>query len=180
MNHTPDLLELMLRRSSCKRFLPEIPDREILSAIVEAGRHAPSGRNRQMSHFLVLTDQSLLQKLTELVSAKIDDFAQFDFRYRAPAMVVVCHRKEVTVALQDAGCAMENMLLAAFSLGVGARWVNQLWRLSDDPDLRALLGPVGLEEEEQVICSLILGWPDGPLPAPKEITGNRVTWVEGK
>lgn len=177
MNKYPGGLDLILDRRSCKSYSPEIPSHEDLAAVVEAARYAPSGMNRQQCHFLVITDQDLLRKLTELVSAKVYAFAQYDFRYHAPVMVVVCHQKACTVALQDAACAMENMMLAAWSIGMGSRWVNQLWRLSDDPDLRALLTPVGLGEDEQVCCSLILGWPSQPLPERRVPAGNRITWV---
>lgn len=173
-----EMIKLIRGRRSIRYFLPDMPDREALETIVEMGRYAPSGMNRQQCHFLMVTNQEILEKLTALVSQKADGFADRDFRYAAPAMVIVCHRKDCTVALQDASCAMENMMLAATALGVGSRWVNQLWRLSDDPDIRALLAPYGYTKEEFICASLILGLPTPPLPPAKARTGNLVTWVE--
>lgn len=172
-------IELILSRRSCRSYLPAVPSRQELEAIVETARYAPNGRNRQVGHYFVITDQALLAHLTKLVSDKLEPFAQRDFRYAAPAMIVVCSRKDCPSALQDAGCAMENMMLAATSLGLGSRWVNQMANLSDDPDLRALMAPLGLSDEERVCASLILGRPDGPLPEREERFGNQVTWVEG-
>lgn len=173
-----ETIKLIMDRRSCRSYRPEVPSREDLAAVVETARYAPSGMNRQLCHFYVITDQTLLAKLTALVSNKLEAFAEKDFRYAAPALVLVCNRKDCGVALQDASCAMENMMLAAWSLGMGSRWVNQLWRLSDDPDLRALLAPIGLSDEECICASLTLGWPDEPLPSRRERTGNLVTWVE--
>lgn len=173
-----ETIKLIMDRRSCRSYRPDVPSHQELAAVVETARYAPSGMNRQLCHFYVITDQALLAKLTALVSSKLEAFAQHDFRYAAPVLVLVCHRKDCTVALQDASCAMENMMLAAWSLGMGSRWVNQLWRLSDDPDLRALLAPVGYSEEEFICASLTLGWPDGSLPSRRERTGNLVTWVE--
>ena len=69
-------------------------------------------------------------------------------------------------------------MLAACSLGVASRWINQLYRLSDDPELRALLD---LPDEERVCASLSLGLPDGPLfPGRKDHPGNPVTWLSGE
>lgn len=177
MSEKYDMIQLIMNRRSCKSYRPEVPAREDLAAVVETARYAPSGMNRQMSHFLVVTDQKVLAKLTALVSAKVEAFATHDFRYGAPAMVIVCNRKSNTVAIQDVSCAMENMMIAATSIGMGSRWVNQLWRLSDDPDVRALLGPVGLGEDECICACLILGWPEAE-PAAKPRTGNVITWVE--
>lgn len=173
-----DTIKLILDRRSCRSYRPEVPGRQDLSAVVEAGRSAPSGMDRQLCHFYVITGRELLSRLTALVSEKLEAFAGQDFRYAAPALVLVCCRRDCESAVQDASCAMENMMLAAWSLGMGSCWINQLYRLSDDPGLRALLAPIGLSGEERICASLSLGWPDGPLPSRKERTGNLVTWVE--
>lgn len=178
MYENNQFIQLIMNRRSCRNYRPELPPRDLLATVVEAGRYAPSGMNRQLCHFLVVTDQAVLSKLTALVSEKQEAFANHDFRYAAPALVIVCHRKDCTVALQDASCAMENMMLAATALELGSRWVNQLWRLSDDPDVRSLLAPYGYSEEEFICASLAMGWPDA-LPKEKPRTGNPVTWVEG-
>lgn len=178
MHEKNDTIKLIMDRRSCKSYRPQVPSREDLAAVVETARYAPSGMNRQLCHFYVITDQALLGRLTALVSEKLESFADKDFRYAAPALVVVCNRKDCGTALQDASCAMENMMLAACSMGLGSRWVNQLYRLSDDPDLRALLAPYGYTQEEFICASLAIGWPDVP-PDPKPRTGNPVTWVEG-
>ena len=173
-----EMMELILRRRSCRSFQPETPGREQLSALAEAARYAPNGKNRQVGHYFVVTRQSLLTALTALVSEKIADLAQRDFRYGAPALIVVCSRKDCPTALQDAGCAMENMMLAATEMGLGSLWVNQLANLSDDPDFRALFAPLGLGEEERVCATLALGYP-GAWDGEREArTGNPVTWVE--
>ncbi len=168
---------MILERRSCKEYRPDPVDRETLSQIVEAGRYAPSGMNRQMCHFYVVDDRTLLAKISALVSRKLPAFEGKDCRYGAPALVVVANRKENKMALQDASCALENMMLAACALGVGSRWINQPFALSDDAELRALLG---LPEEERICGSLALGCPAGPLfPGQRERTGNPVTWVTG-
>ena len=178
MNKNMDLLNLILDRRSCKEYRSEALDRPTLAAIVEAGRYAPSGMNRQMNHFYVITDPQVLAGISALVSEKLPGFAQRDCRYAAPALVVVANRKENPNALQDASCAMENMMLAACAVGVASRWINQPYALSDDPDLRAL---IGVGEEERICASLALGYPAGPLyPGRVERTGNPVTWVAAK
>lgn len=174
-----DYINFVVTRRSHRFFLPDMPKREDLALIAETGRYAPSGMNRQQCHFLIVTNQEILEKLSAMVSEKLDGFATRDFRYGTPAMIIVCHRKDCTVALQDASCALENMMLAAHALKLGSRWVNQLWRLSDDPDIRGLLAPYGYAENEFIVASLIVGYPDDSIPL-KELPrrGNLIDWIE--
>lgn len=180
MEQNKELLNLILDRRSCKEYRPDALDRPTLAAIVEAGRYAPSGMNRQKNHFYIITDPRLLSEISTMVSAKLPGFENHDCRYGAPALIVVTNRKKNLVALQDASCAMENMMLAACAFGVGSRWINQPCALSDDPDFRALLAPAGLSDGDCICASLALGLPAGPLfPGRPERTGNCVTWVSG-
>lgn len=182
MDTSKDFHSLILARRSCKQYLPDPLPTETVSAIVEAGRHAPSGLNRQMNHFYIISDPALLDTLTRMVSSKLPAFAQRNFHYGSPVLVVVANRFENPAALQDVGCAMENMMLAACCMGVGSCWINQLYHLREDAELRALLAEtIGLSNEEWVCGSLALGLPDGPLfPGPKAHPGNPVTWITGK
>ena len=56
--------------------------------------------------------------------------------------------------------AMENMMLAAFSLGVGSCWINQLYRTREDREVQEKLAEIGVD-----------------FPGPREKTGNLVSWV---
>lgn len=180
MDTNKDFYPLILERRSCKKYLPDSLPAETVAAIIEAGRHAPSGMNRQMNHFYVISDPNLLDVLTQTVSSKLPAFAQRNFHYGSPVLVMVANRFENPTALQDAGCAMENMMLAACCLGVGSCWINQLYHLREDREVRALLAEkIGLSEDEWVCGSLALGLADGPLfPGPKAHPGNPVTWIK--
>lgn len=182
MDANKEFYPLILERRSCKQYLPDPLPTETVSAIVEAGRHAPSGMNRQMSHFYVISDPALLDTLTQTVSEKLPSFAQRNFHYGSPVLVVVANRFDNPSALQDVSCAMENMMLAACCLGAGSCWINQLYHLREDPEVRELLAEkIGLPEEEWVCGALALGLPAGPLfPGPKAHPGNPVTWIPEK
>lgn len=181
MEPNKELLELISARHSCRAYRTTPVDRDTLNTVVQAGRHAPSGMNRRMCHFYVITDPVLLSRISAVVSEKMSErFADHDCRYGAPALVVAANRKDNPTAMQDASCALENMMLAAPVLGLGSCWINQLTHLDNDPDLRALLAPIGLTDEERICGSLSLGYPAGPLfPDRPERDGNEVTWVTG-
>ena len=177
MNKNMDLLNLILDRRSCKEYQPEPLDRPTLAAIVEAGRYAPSAMNVQLCRFYVITDPRLLRRISDTVSRQLEGFADRDCRYGAPALVLVTNRKDHAMAPQDAACAMENMMLAAFSLGVGSCWINQLYRTREDREVQEKLAEIGVTPEEMPVAALALGWPAVDFPGPREKTGNLVSWV---
>ena len=181
MNKNMDLLNLLLDRRSCRKFRSEPLDRPTLAAIAEAGRYAPSAMNGQLCRFYVITDSRLLQRISDTVSRRLEGFAGKDCRYGAPALVLVTNHEDNRCALQDAACAMENMMLAACAVGVGSCWINQPYHLREDEEMKALLQELGAQPGEFPCCSLALGLPEGPLfPGRKEHPGNPVTWLVGE
>lgn len=178
MEHNKEFLNLILDRRSCRSFRPDLPDRPTLAAIVEAGRFAPSAQNCQLTRFYVITDPKVLAGITDTVSRRMKHYAGRDCRYGAPVLILVTNSKSNSLALQDTSCAMENMMLAASALGLGSCWINHPHHLTDDPEMRALLAPIGVTEDEVICASLSLGWPADPVhPGRKEHKGNPVFWV---
>ena len=159
------MLKLMHDRRSTRAYRPEPLQEAVIQQILEAGRFAPSGMNKQLNHFYVITDPNYLADLTALVSRKMENYRDKDFRYGAPVLVLVTNQKESTTCVQDASCAMENMMLAAFSLGVGSCWINQLRETCDVPEVRALLTEYGVPEDHIVVCSAAIGYIEKETPA---------------
>ena len=160
-----EMLKLMHDRRSTRAYRPEPLQEAVIQQILEAGRFAPSGMNKQLNHFYVITDPNYLADLTALVSRKMENYRDKDFRYGAPVLVLVTNQKESTTCVQDASCAMENMMLAAFSLGVGSCWINQLRETCDVPEVRALLTEYGVPEDHIVVCSAAIGYIEKETPA---------------
>lgn len=177
MSKNMDFLNLILDRRSCKTYLPAPWTGPLWPPSWRRDAMPPAAWTGSRITSISLPTPSFWPPSPGW-SAKSCPFAGKDCRYGAPALVVVANRQDNPCALQDASVAMENMMLAACSLGVASRWINQLYHLSDDPELRALLG---LPDEERVCASLSLGLPDGPLfPGRKDHPGNPVTWLSGE
>ena len=194
-----DALEAIRTRRSNRKLSPVVPDRELLDTVIEAGRLAPSGSNSQTTHFIVITNQEVLMKLTRAVMAEFagmevteDTYVsikhaimmsrkgQYAFHYMAPVLIVTANKRGYGNAMADSACALENMMIAANALDLGSCWINQLHWLDESEEVRAILEPLGLGQDETITGGLIVGYPaDGELlrePLPR--TGNPVTWVE--
>ena len=83
-----EMLKLMHDRRSTRAYRPEPLQEAVIQQILEAGRFAPSGMNKQLNHFYVITDPNYLADLTALVSRKMENYRDKDFRYGAPVLVL--------------------------------------------------------------------------------------------
>ena len=193
-----DALEAIFTRRSTRKMADTLPPEETIRTIVEAGRTAPTGHNSQTTHFFVITDRKVLTELSDLLRT---EFAKMEpepdmyvslrgaitaakagtvvFHYNAPVLIVAANKKGYGNAMADSACALENMMIAANALDLGTCWCNQLHWLTDNEAVRAYMTGLGLQEDETITGSIILGYgADGlPVRTERQQTGNPVTWV---
>lgn len=78
----------------------------------------------------------------------------------------------------DCACALENIFLAAKSLGIGSCWINQLGQTCDDPDVRAFLTKLGVPESHKVYGCAALGYAPADAPVKeKKVKEGTVTII---
>ena len=193
-----DAMEAILSRRSTRRMKPELPPKEIIEKIIEAGRAAPSGANSQTTHLLVITKQEIL---TELAAIVCEAFAAMDagpdtyvslrnsinaskkggyvFHYDAPVLIVTANKKGYGNAVADSACALENMMIAANAMDLGSCWINQLHWLDENENVRSFMENLGLGKDETITGGLILGYGYDGQPVRSELKriGNPVTWI---
>ena len=193
-----DALQAMITRRSTRKYTDRMPERKLIEAVINAGRHAPSGGNSQTTHMIVFTEKKHLRELSDLVE---DEFSRMEitegmyaslkgsisasrkggyvFHYNAPVFIVVANRKGYGNAMADSASALENMMIAANALDLGSCWINQLHWLDENEHVHRYMMDHGLLEDETITGGLVLGYPaDGELcRTPLERKGNPVTWV---
>ena len=173
MNET--LRVLRERRSIRKYKTEQIKDAE-LDAILEAGTWAPSGMGLQTAVMVVVQDPETIAYLSGL-NAEIQGRPGTDPFYGAPTVIVVLADSEKPNWLKDGSLVMGNLMNAAASLGVGSCWVNRATELFDRPEGKALLQKWGLPDSLRGVGNCILGYADGPAPAPKPRKGGYIVRV---
>ncbi len=193
-----EAFEAILTRHSVRRLKAEAPERELIEKVIEAGRSAPSGSGSRTTHMIVITDRTELDRLAQTVqnafaamelqedmyislkhSITAAKAGKYAFHYNAPVLIVTANRKSYGNAVADSACVLENMMIAANALDLGACWINQLHWLDEDADVRKELMRLGLGEEETVTGGLILGYPEEAQPdrTYRDKPGNPVTWI---
>mgnify|MGYP001012580526 FL=1 len=154
-----EFTDVIEKRYSCKNYSARKVEDEKLTAILNAGRVAPTAKNFQEQRIYVVRSEEGL--------AKID--AATPCRYGAPVCLVVAYDRsnmftypggKHTSGAEDAAIVATHMLLAAANAGVDSCWINFF-----DPEAAAKA--LGLPENEEVLMLLDLGHAaeDGkPLP----------------
>lgn len=92
-------------------------DKEILMDIVDAARMAPTARNIQPWEFVVVTDKSILQELSEV-------HVNGEFLKDAPACVVVLCNTNTEYFVEDGSAATQNIILSARLYGLKSCWIG--------------------------------------------------------
>jgi nitroreductase len=146
-----DLLEGIYTRRSVRRYTDQPVEREQLIEIIKAGMWAPSGLNNQPWRFVIVREREARLKLAELT------------KYRAiiesaPACIAVfIDRGAMYNDIKDhqaMGACIQNMLLAAHALGLGAVWLGEI--LNKAEKVRALLE---LPPEMDLMAVVAIGHP---------------------
>lgn len=195
------MLDFIKSRRSTRRFKNEMVPKDKLEQIVEAGRYAPSGGNCQTTHFIVVKNEDVMRKMTELVQ---QEFAKMEvtpglykslvnsinasrkggyvFHYNAPVLIITANQKDYGNNIADCSCALENMMLMANALDLGSCWINQLKWLNENPVITEYMKQLGMADNERVYGALAVGIPDTndslPMRQPLPRTGKPVTIVE--
>ncbi len=139
-------LAIASRRETRDYLTDEVP-RDVIDRILEAGRVAGSGRNRQARRFVVVRSRELLDALATTVSRASNVLG-------TPLLIAIAVQGEGMTAF-DGGRAAQNMMLAAWAEGVGSCPNGFL----DKPRAAELLG---LAPEQEPLIGLTMGYPSRP------------------
>ncbi len=123
-----DVFEAISNRRSIRAFENRAVSAEQVEKLIDAARHAPSAGNIQPWEFVVVRDPRVKHDLS--VAALDQEFIE-----EAPVVIVVCanearssqgygNRGVSLYCIQDTAAATQNMLLAAYALGLGTCWVG--------------------------------------------------------
>src|SRR5271169_2881979 len=146
-----ELLDGIYTRRSVRQYTDEPVAREHLIEIIKAGTWAPSGLNNQPWRFVIIKEVKARLRLAEFT------------KYRkiietAPACIAVfIDRKAMynyTKDYQAIGACIQNMLLAAHALGLGAVWLGEILKNADN--IRTFLD---LSPEMELMAVVAIGHP---------------------
>jgi nitroreductase len=152
-----ELSEAIKGRRSIRAFKQRDVPEETVEKLIDAAKHAPSAGNIQPWEFVVVRKLEVKRKLA--VAALNQAFVE-----EAPVIIAVCanenrsssgygFRGKTLYCIQDTAAATQNILLTAYSLGLGACWIGAF---NEDEAKRALNAPEGIRP----VAIIPVGYPD--------------------
>ena len=173
-----DIIKAMKERRSVRKFKSDMPDKKDIEQIVEAGLYAANGRGKQAVITVAVTNRELRDKISD-INRRIGGWSEgFDPFYGAPVILIVLADKNWPTCVYDGSLVMGNMMLAAYSLGLGSIWIHRAKEEFETDEYKELLKSLGVEGEWEGIGHCAVGYADGDIPTPAERKDGRVFWVE--
>lgn len=170
-----EVFECIKTRRSIRKFLDVDIGMDKVGLLVEAGKAAPCAGNLQNWKFVIVKNNNNRHKLADAA------FQQY-WIASAPVIIVVCAeiekieqyygiRGEKLYAIQNCAAAVQNILLMAHNLGLGACWVSAF-----DENMVSRVLELPSDARPQAIIPV--GYPDEQVPEPMEYTVENVTFLE--
>ena len=171
-----EVVRAMEERRSVRAYTDEVPSKELIGEVVEAGLWAASGMGRQDPVIVAVTNRELRDRLSAM-NAEIMGRPGTDPFYGAPVVLVVLAPREAPNRVYDGSLVMGNLMLAAHALGLGSCWIHRAREEFDTPEGRAILADLGVEGDYEGIGHCVLGYP-AEVPAPRPRREGRVFYAE--
>lgn len=153
-----DVVEILKKRRSIRKYKDEMVPDEKLDKIIEAGTYAPTGMDKQSPIIIKITNKEVRDKLAKL-NAKILGNEKIDTFYGAPVVLVVLANKDTPSYIYDGSLVMGNMMNAAFALGIGSCWIHRAKEEFELPEGKEILRELGITGNYEGIGNCIIGYP---------------------
>ena len=188
MHH--EVMRCIRSRRSVRQFAAEQIDDGQLDAILEAATWAPNGGNNQSWLFTAVQNKDVLTKIHEALRQGLlnwtpdDDYPSkkraivnarneaHHYFYHAPTLIIASNVPNYQNGMADCATALQNIFLAATSLGLGSCWINQPRWMTNDQPLRKLLASIGLPEHHILYGAAAIGHAGHMPPAPERKEGT--------
>ena len=176
---TNKVVENIMARRSIRKYKAEPVSREILTQIMECGINAPNGQNKQSWEVRIVDNPQLLEEMSQAMadSHQGSEFAKGCFR-GAPVMVFIARDLSYDFSAYDCGLMAQNIMLSAWSMGVGSICLGSPVRFLTDNELcKPYVEKLNFSEGYELALGVGLGYADeSPDAKPRDM--GKVTFVD--
>jgi nitroreductase len=177
-------LDAIFMRRSVRAYAPQKLDKATIRSLLDAAVQAPTAMHMEPWAFIVIQDEATLKRYSDRAkgswakeAAKYRDlhvgvdaatekafaerFASPDFCifYDASTLIVICAKPMGPFVVADCWLAAENLMLAAFALGLGTCCVGSAIPVLNSPEAKSELG---IPADVEAVAPIIVGVPGGP------------------
>jgi nitroreductase len=150
------IMKIIKGRRSIRRFKSKPVEREKIETLLEAARWAPSAGNAQPWDFIIITDSRTIQGLKTVMTGVMGNMKE------GPVLILVCsnRNRETAWSRYDIGCALQNILLCAHCMGLGACAIGGF-------DEGMIVKLLDLPEDSKPCLFITAGYPESGVPVPR-------------
>jgi nitroreductase len=165
------MIDTILNRRSIRKYTDAPIPKEQIEEIIRAGMYAPTAKNTQAWHYVVIQDKELLKQIAE-----IHPFGKM--LAKAACGILVCgdRKLEELDGYNAVNCsaATQNMLLAAHELGIGSVWLGVYPREERIQEIARILK---LEDQYLPISLISFGYSEVKKDLPERFDEAKITWM---
>lgn len=190
-----NIMDAIHGRRSVRSYAPERLDTVTIQTLLDAAIWAPTAVHEEPWAFVIVQDRAVLKSLSdrakEIFSAEaehahpdqarhlLDILAKPDFNifYDAGTLIIICARPKGGFVTADCWLAAENLLLAAYGMGLGSCVIGFAVPALNTPEIKAELG---IPSECSAVAPIIVGAPSGETPRTTRKEPDVLAWkLEG-
>ena len=175
------VVNTIMARRSIRKYKPQPVERETMDLILKCGINAPNGQNKQSWEVRVVDNPALMTEFKEAMAKGHPDMSADMVKgcFRdTPTMVFIARDKSYDFSAYDCGLLAENMMLSAWSVGVGSICLGSPVRfLTDNAECAPCLTKLGFSEGYELCLCVGFGYADEE-PAAKPRDWGKVKYID--
>lgn len=170
-----------MSRRSIRKYKPQPVEREKMEQIINCGINAPNGMNKQSWEVRVVDNPEFINGITDLYKKENPKAAErpgFKNMFNnAPTVVFIANDPSYELSQIDCGLLGENMILSAWSMGIGSCCLGGPVRFMKSPAAADYLKRLEFSEGYELLYAIAFGYPD-ETPAAKPRKTEKVRFID--
>ena len=176
------VIENILSRRSIRKYKPQAVNRDTMQIILNCGINAPNGQNKQSWEIRVVDNPEFINGITEVYKKENPDATKdpnFKNMFRnASTVVFIANDLSYDLSQIDCGLLGENMILSAWSMGIGSCCLGGPTRfMISSPGAAEYLKKLDIPEGYQLLYCIAFGYPD-ETPEAKPRSSEKIKFIE--
>ena len=176
------VIENMMSRRSIRKYKPQAVNRDTMQIILNRGINAPNGQNKQSREIRVVDNPEFINGITEVYkkqNPKAAEDPNFKNMFRnASTVVFIANDKSYDLSQIDCGLLGENMILSAWSMGIGSCCLGGPTRfMTSTPEAAEYLKKLDIPEGYQLLYCIAFGYPD-ETPSAKPRNAEKIRFID--
>lgn len=160
-------------RRSIRHYTDKEIDKKDIESILNSGILAPSAKNRQPWHFIVIKeDKDLKKDIANLLEEKLSEASLTSEVIRTCDSIIMIYAdiENTILDVQSVGACIENMILKATDLGISSLWIGYTLQIEEELKEK-------LNIDKTLIATLALGYSENkPKPRPRKSIEEVTIW----